>query len=147
MSSDLRHTLEAAGLDPDSLGPFAPVVEALCAVVAAGGTGAPRSADVQLAAPSAFEPWRAYTAKEAAEFLGLARTDSVYEIPEVELPRVRVGPNRGSVRFLGADLVCYAKALAPIDYEAVRDQFEDRLKRPAPAAMTLPGRPGRKRIV
>ena len=34
-------------------------------------------------------PLRAYSAEEVAELLGVARINSIYEIPETELPRVR----------------------------------------------------------
>jgi hypothetical protein len=53
-------------------------------------------------APSAL-----YTAREAAELLGLQRVKSVYEVPERHLPSTRVGPRRGRKMFRGSDLLAY----------------------------------------
>lgn len=51
-----------------------------------------------------------FTAAEAAHALGLRRRNTVYEIPECDLPRTRVGPRRGRTMFRGEDLIAYITA-------------------------------------
>lgn len=56
-----------------------------------------------------IHPKRLYTAKEAAEALGL-HPDTVYRMGKqhrTPLPPVRVGPNRGRTRFRGQDILKY----------------------------------------
>jgi len=60
--------------------------------------------------PFGIDPKRFYNADEVSEALGLRRRKTVYEIPEEDLPRYRVGPGRRTVRFLGRDLVTYLEA-------------------------------------
>ena len=48
-----------------------------------------------------------FTAAEAADVLGFRRRNTVYEIPERDLPRTRVGPRRGRTMFRGEDLLAY----------------------------------------
>jgi hypothetical protein len=55
-----------------------------------------------------------YTAEEAAVILGMkgtprSRQNAMYEIPEDALPRFRVGPNGGRLRWLGRDLLNYRR--------------------------------------
>lgn len=76
-----------------------------------------------------FDPWRLYKAEEAADVLGLDRA-TMYDIPETELPRCRVGPARGSTRWMGADLLAYARGLEPIDYEETLSNLRERLRQP-----------------
>ena len=51
-----------------------------------------------------------FTAAEAAQALGFRRRNTVYEIPECDLPRTRVGPRRGRTMFRGEDLLAYITA-------------------------------------
>lgn len=81
----------------------------------------------ETSAHTELKPEAFYTAREAATLLRLSRVDSIYEIPEAELPRCRVGPSRGSVRFYGADLLAYAKGLVGVDYQDVITRLKDRL--------------------
>jgi hypothetical protein len=53
-------------------------------------------------------PHARYTPAEAAALLGFGnRTKTIYEVPERQLRRLRVGPNEGRVLFLGRDLIAY----------------------------------------
>ena len=105
-------------------------------------------ARTQLAAGEAdFDLWRLYRAREAADILGLDRT-TMYDIPESDLPRCRVGPARGSVRWLGADLLAYVKGLDPVDYEAVIEHLKEQLRRPHGSVQRLSrSRSGKKRVL
>lgn len=111
------------------------------------------------ASPSADDraivPDRLYTPDEVARIFGFGtpdapRTKSVYEIPEAELPKLRIGAARGAVRYLGADLLSYARGLPPRDTEAdldaARQRLTDRLARPGPVTGAV-GTPGRRRIL
>ena len=51
-----------------------------------------------------------FSAAEAADALGFRRKNTVYEIPECDLPRTRVGPRRGRTMFRGEDLIAYMAA-------------------------------------
>jgi len=77
-----------------------------------------------------FDLWRLYTAREAADILGLDRS-TIYDIPEHDLPRCRVGPSRGSTRFMGADLLAYMKGLEPVDYEQMIRELRKQLRKPS----------------
>ena len=85
----------------------------------------------------AIVPARLYTAADANRLLGFKRM-TIYEIPETDLPRCRVGPARGSLRFLGADLVAYAKGVPVADTQALVDgaraELRDRLSKPSVVA-------------
>lgn len=76
-----------------------------------------------------FDPWKLYNAREAADILGLDRA-TMYDIPETELPRCRVGPARGSTRWMGADLLAYARELDPLDYQVLIERMRDEMRRP-----------------
>lgn len=91
-----------------------------------------------------IEPLRTYDAKEAAHILGIKRVQSVYEIPDEDLPRVkRIGSNVG---FLGINLLCYSHGLAPVDMTAAIEQFRARLMSDRPNVQPL--RPtGKSRVV
>lgn len=148
MSDDLRKMLEAGGIDPSSLGPFAAIVEAFDVVVQArieegreGSVNIPESPD------SDVDPWRLYTSKQAAGILGIDDRDTVTRIDETELPKRWVGPNRGALRYLGADLLCYATMLPPLDVALVRDRLAARLNRTAPTIQAMPASKGRKRLL
>jgi hypothetical protein len=83
---------------------------------------------VQGAESSELDPFELYESTGAAEFLGIDRS-TLYDIPETELPRCRVGPARGSTRWMGADLLAYARGLDPIDYKSVLDELREELRR------------------
>lgn len=123
------------------------------AVAAALAAAPPATAGTD---PRAVHPDRIYTAEEANDLLGFGRTKSermtIYDIPEEELPRCRVGPKRGASRFLGADLVAYARGLALPDIQALADgargRLAERLERPSPVAGAVGASAGsRRRIV
>ncbi|MEZ4699265.1 MAG: hypothetical protein R2834_02955 [Rhodothermales bacterium] len=68
---------------------------------------------------------RAYSAKEVAELLGTSRVESVYEIPENELPRVRrIGKSFG---YLGINVLCYMAGRPPVDIDAAIEEYRKRL--------------------
>jgi hypothetical protein len=83
---------------------------------------------VRGAGSSDLDPFELYDSTGAAEFLGIDRS-TLYDIPETELPRCRVGPARGSTRWMGADLLAYARGLDPIDYKSVLDELREELRR------------------
>jgi len=80
---------------------------------------------------SDLDPFALYTAKEAADILGLDRA-TMYEIPEGELPRCEIGAARGATRWMGADLLAYIKGLDPVDYETVLSDLREELSSPHP---------------
>ncbi|MDZ4700932.1 MAG: hypothetical protein SH809_14645 [Rhodothermales bacterium] len=81
--------------------------------------------DLEQLGARGLELMRAYTAKEVAEILGTPRVESVYEIPEAELPRVRrVGKGFG---YLGINVLCYMAGQPPIDLEAAIEAYRQRL--------------------
>ncbi|MEM6327830.1 MAG: hypothetical protein AAF791_11990 [Bacteroidota bacterium] len=100
-----------------------------------------------------IDPDVLYTAPEANARLGFGERLTIYEIPETDLPKCRVGAGRGSVRYLGADLLAYARGLDVPDLQPVLDgarvRLEDRMGRPSPVVGTVgAGRgQGRRRIV
>ncbi len=72
-------------------------------------------------------PLRAYSAEEVAEILGTTRINSIYEIPEDELPRVRrIGR---AVGFLGINILCYMHSLPPVDVAGAIEEYRERLMR------------------
>lgn len=71
-----------------------------------------------------------YTAREAAAWLRLSNWKSIYEIAEKELPRCKVGPRRGRIRYLGADLLCYVRGIEPLDIGATMTELKSRLSKP-----------------
>lgn len=77
---------------------------------------------------SNLDPFELYSTSEAADFLGLDRS-TLYDIPESDLPRCRVGPARGSTRWMGADLLAYSRGLEPLDYEAMLDDLRTEMRR------------------
>lgn len=76
---------------------------------------------------SELDPYELYRSKEAAEFLGIDRS-TLYDIPEADLPRCRIGPARGATRWMGADLLAYARGLEPLDYESILDELRENLR-------------------
>lgn len=76
-----------------------------------------------------FDPWKLYKVREAADILGLDCV-TMYDIPETELPRCRVGPARGSTRWMGADLLAYARGLDPLDYQSLIKDLREEIRRP-----------------
>lgn len=97
--------------------------------------------------PLELKPDAFYTVKEAALLLRFSRVDSIYEIPEAALPRCRVGPSRGSVRFYGADLLAYAKGLEGVDYAEVIRGLKERLISSPLSGSPDPAGSTRRRIV
>jgi hypothetical protein len=84
--------------------------------------------------PRAVDDHQLYTAEDVAKILGLTNAKTVYDIPETELPRQRVGPRRGSVRFLGIQVRRYIQGLPPLDF-VEKD------------VLSLPEAPGKHRLV
>jgi len=122
MSDDLHALASRAGVPPAVAEHYGPLVALVGALLDERDR---QTAAVELDLGSAgFDLWKSYAAGEAAEILGLKRRGSIYEIPEAELPRSRVGPARGSTTFLGLDLLVYMKGLSPVDWQAVRDRAE-----------------------
>jgi excisionase family DNA binding protein len=62
-----------------------------------------------------LQSFRLYTYKQVAEYLGLKDPKGVYLISERELPRHRVGPSRGAIRFHGIQVMRYVQGLPPLD--------------------------------
>lgn len=90
---------------------------------------------VQLLDSSKLEPMKAYSAEEVAGWLGINRVESVYEIPNDELPRVRrIGRNIG---YLGINVLCYMHNLPPVDIRAVTEGYRDRLMQERPNVIPL----------
>ena len=58
---------------------------------------------------TALKPF--YTAKELAARWNFKKPDSIYEIPEIELPRRRVGAGRGKTLFYWLDILVYEGTL------------------------------------
>lgn len=100
---------------------------------------------------TAIELQRLYPAEHANRLLGFSpKRMTIYDIPEADLPRCRVGPSRGATRFLGADLLAYAKGLpapelAPM-LDRARATLEDRLSSPGRVVGSV-GQDGRRRRV
>ena len=102
----------------------------------------------EVPAETELDPFRLYTVAEAADILGLDRA-TMYEIPEAELPRCNVGPARGATRWMGADLLAYARGAAPIDYEVVLDELREELRK-TPSSKERPptgDKKGKRRVV
>ncbi len=92
-------------------------------------------------------PLRAYSAEEVAEILGTTRINSIYEIPERELPRVRrVGR---AVGYLGINVLCYMHGLKPVDVAGAIEQFRARLldERPSSVKPLHPDERGKTRVL
>lgn len=99
-------------------------------------------------AETELDPFRLYTAAEAADILGLDRA-TMYEIPDAELPRCNVGPARGATRWMGADLLAYARGADPIDYEVALDELREELRK-TPSSKERPptgDKKGKRRVV
>jgi len=89
---------------------------------------------------------RLYTAEEVAALLGLSRKRTVYDIPEHDLPRRWVGPQRGSLRFYGLDILCYIHQLPPVDMGEVIDALRSQISRPA-GVRPMPSKGGEVRVL
>lgn len=70
---------------------------------------------------SPIHPHRLYTPREVAEYMRFSDVNSVYNIPETELPRHKVGPNRGSVRYSGINILRYTQGSTPVDISAITE--------------------------
>lgn len=84
-----------------------------------------------------LDPFSLYDASEAAEILNVDRS-TMYRIPETELPRCRVGPSRGNTRWMGADLLAYARGLDPLDYQSLIEDLRNEMRRPHPDSASEP---------
>jgi len=82
---------------------------------------------------SELDPFELYPAPEAAAFLSIDRS-TLYDIPEGDLPRCRVGPARGATRWMGADLLAYSRGLEPLDYESLIQDLRSEMRRPHPTS-------------
>lgn len=75
-----------------------------------------------------INPWEMYTAEEVRQRLHFRKVDTVYGIPEHDLPRHRRGPRGGAIRYLGADIICYMLGYPPPDHKALRARLEEQLR-------------------
>lgn len=93
-------------------------------------------------------PLQLLSAREVAELLALD-VDTVYQIPGGELPRVKVGPSRGSTRFLAVNVGRYALGLPPLDHQRLLDRLERSGPKVQPLKPTGSTKPsgGRHRLV
>ena len=92
-------------------------------------------------------PLRAYSAEEVAEILGTTRTNSIYEIPERDLPRVRrVGRTVG---YLGINVLCDMHGLQPVAVAGAVERFRARLldERPSSVRPLHPDQQGKTRVL
>lgn len=89
---------------------------------------------------------KVYTAQEVAGILGTKRKESVYEIPQSELPRVRrVGKHFG---YLGINVLCYMHSLPPVDMKATIESYRERLKQERTTVIPLrPVKKGKTRVL
>ena len=79
--------------------------------------------------------WRMVDVDEAAEMLALS-PDAVRRIADCELPRRYVGPRRGGLRYVAADVIRYAVGLPPLQID---DEAEKRLApKPLPKSASEP---------
>jgi hypothetical protein len=81
-----------------------------------------------------IELLKAYTAKEAAHYPGCHPT-SVYEISEMELPKVRRAGT--GVGYLGINILLYVHGLPPVDVKKRLEAYRDALTRNRPAVQPL----------
>lgn len=95
---------------------------------------------------SGLDPMKVYSPQEVAELLGTNRIESVYAIPENELPRVkRIGTRIG---YLGINLLCYMHNMPPVDMPAVIENYRERLMQGAPKVQPLhPNKPGMTKVL
>ncbi len=98
-------------------------------------------------APTTINPSALYTAKEAAAWLRMSNYRAIYEISEAELPQCRVGPKRGRIRYMGADLLCYARGIKPIDIKGALEELRSRISRPGPRVLPMNGNGVSRRVL
>lgn len=103
------------------------------------------SQPIDLLDTAGLELMRVYSVKEAARLLGTNRIESVYAIPEDELPRVkRIGSRIG---FLGINLLCYMHQVPPVDMQAAIEAFRERIINERPTIKPIhPSKPGLTRV-
>lgn len=107
-----------------------------------------------LAAAGELKWFKAYSTREAAELLAMHPSD-VTRIPEKELPKRKIGLNRGRNGYLGIDILCYQLRRPPVDLGALVDRVGGCDIRPtnvpAPAAPVVrpirAGMPGKTRVL
>ena len=128
--------MEVAVLSPEQLDErLAHAYEAGYRRAVADGAGDSRS----------IVPGALYTAQEAAHLLRFdKRPKSLADIPERELPRLRIGQGRGSVRYWGASLLAYVHGIEQPDVRGIVDEaarsLHLRLSRPTSVRPAEPGR-------
>ena len=81
------------------------------------------------------DPSKIYTAKEVAEIFGIDRVATIYDIPQDELPRVRLNSRRYG--YWGINILCYMSGQTPVDIEAIIKGHKDRLKKEHPNIMPI----------
>ena len=86
---------------------------------------------------------RTYSTSEAAEFLGMHASD-VTRIPEIELPKHKLGLSRGRNAYTFLDLFCYVHRLPPVDTSALLEAFCRCLEEDAPHVRPLHPKQGSK---
>jgi hypothetical protein len=92
---------------------------------------------------SPLVPTALYTARDAAEWLRLSNWKGIYDIAETDLRRSWIGPNRGRIRFLGADLLAYLRGEKPIDLQAVMEGLQSAII--TPQTLAVPAGPAKKK--
>ena len=132
MSESPRDTLAAAGLDPDTLGPLAALVEANAIIVkhviekAAGDLRTARSNSAAEALLAALEeglhPDHDYLPAQASQFLGVEKS-TFNRISRVLLPRRRGGYTRG------VDIMAYRGDISHEDAKAYKAAKREAVKR------------------
>lgn len=82
-----------------------------------------------------IQPLRVYTAEEVRMILGTKRLQSVYEIPQEELPRARrIGRHYG---YLGINVLAYITGCPPIDVGAAVEAYREKLMADRPQVQPL----------
>ena len=89
---------------------------------------------------------RAYSAKEVAYLLGTERIESVYNICETDLPRVkRIGSRIG---FLGINVLCYMHGLKPVDMKSAIEHYREKLEQERGTVLSMNSeKAGLKRVI
>ena len=76
-----------------------------------------------------------YTAKELAQRWHFSKADTIYDIPEIELPRRRVGVRRGKTLFYWLDVLAYEGTITRDEAYAIQERklavLEDSPQAPA----------------
>lgn len=95
-------------------------------------------------------PFDLLTAEDVRQYLGYDRVDTVYAIPEIDLPKRRIGGGRRLTRYYWIDVVCYVSGLPPLDMQHYLEEQMRRALRPLEPARVHPApgvAPKRERII